>query len=402
MMNVPAQEVVIATDDRDSILADIAALLAAGQLSARENVERFEADFARYVGVRHAIAVSSGTMALELALQALGVRGRTVIVPANTNFATFVAAWRAGARVVLADIDAETLAPRQSDLAAVATPDTAAVMLVHMGGMITHEIPDIVEWCLRNDIALIEDAAHAHGSRVDDRHAGTFGTAGAFSFFATKVMTTGEGGMVVTDDSDLAAEIRLYRNLGKAEAWVSHHSRMGTNGRMTELAAVVGMHQLARLDEYVMARRRIADAYAHALADVPGITLLRPWHPYSGYKVICELAPDIDRDALKTRLAATGVQLAGEVYAEPLHHQPVLSEQYGQLRFPGAEMACSRQVCLPVYPTLGADRLEFVANALTRCLRDGYRAHDLACGLGSGRDRKDATESRASGGGATA
>jgi dTDP-4-amino-4,6-dideoxygalactose transaminase len=297
-----------------------------------------------------------------------------VIVPANTNFATFVAAWRAGARVALADVDPGTLAPRRSDLAAVATPDTAAVLLVHMGGMITHEIADIVQWCLRNNIALVEDAAHAHGSRLGGQHAGTFGKAGAFSFFATKVMTTGEGGMVVTDDSDLAAEIRLYRNLGKAEAWVSRHSRMGTNGRMSELAAVVGRHQLARLDEHVLARRRVADAYADALADVPGVTVLRPWHPYSGYKVVCQLAPDIDRATLKIQLAAAGVQLAGEVYEEPLHHQPVLAEQYGQLHFPGTEIACLRQVCLPVYPTLDADRMHLVANTLTQCLSNDCRA----------------------------
>lgn len=374
MTKVPAQEIVIANEDRDSILADIAALLAAGQLSAGENVERFEDDFARYVGARHAIAVSSGTTALELTLLALGVRGRSVIVPANTNFATFIAAWRAGARVVLADVDADTLAPRRSDLAAVVTSDTVAVLLVHMGGMITHQILDIVQWCLQHDIALVEDAAHAHGSRLSGRHAGTFGMAGAFSFFATKVMTAGEGGMVVTDDSDLASEIRLYRNLGKAEAWVSHHSRMGTNGRMSELAAVVGRHQLARLDEHVLARRSVADAYARALADVPGITLLKPWHPYSGYKVVCQLAADVDRVALKSRLAAAGVQLAGEVYAEPLHVQPVLAEQYGQLRFPGAEMACSRQVCLPVYPTLDPDRLQLASSVLAQCLRDGCRA----------------------------
>jgi dTDP-4-amino-4,6-dideoxygalactose transaminase len=371
MFKVPAQEIVIANEDRDSILADIAALLAAGQLSAGENVERFEADFARYVGARHAVAVASGTTALELTLLALGVRGRSVIVPANTNFATFVAAWRAGARVILADVDEDTLAPRRSDLAAVAKPDTAAVLLVHMGGLITHEAPEIARWCLRNDIALVEDAAHAHGSRLGGQHAGTFGTAGAFSFFATKVMTTGEGGMVVTNDSDLAKEIRLYRNLGKAEAWVSRHSRMGTNGRMTELAAVVGRHQLARLDEHVLARRSIMDAYARALAGVREVTVLKPWHPYSGYKVVCQLASDIDRDALKVRLAAAGVQLAGEVYAEPLHHQPVLVEEYGHLHFPGAEAACSRQVCLPVYPTLDANRLQLVANALNHCLRDG-------------------------------
>jgi perosamine synthetase len=372
MVTVPAQEIVIDKEDRDSILAEIEALLATGQLSAGYNVERFEEEFARHVGARHAVAASSGTIALELILLALGVRGRTVIVPANTNFATFIAAWRSGARVVLADVDPDTLAPSRSDLSTAAEPDTAAVLLVHMGGMITHDVPDIVEWCLHNNIALVEDAAHAHGSYRGGRHAGTFGVAGAFSFFATKVMTTGEGGMVVTDDPDLAAEVRLYRNLGKADAWVSHHMRMGTNGRMSELTAVLGRNQLARLDEYVQARRGVAEAYAQALADVPGLNLLQPGHPYSGYKVVCRLGPGIDRLTLKNQLAAAGVQLAGEVYAEPLHHQPVLAEQYGRLSLPGAEVACSRQVCLPVYPTLDSARLQLVTSTLSRYLHDGF------------------------------
>jgi dTDP-4-amino-4,6-dideoxygalactose transaminase len=373
MMTVPAQEIVIAEEDRKSILADIGALLAAGQLSAGDNVERFEEEFARYVGARHAIAVSSGTMALELTLLALDVRGRSVIVPANTNFATFVAAWRAGAKVLLADVDTRTLAPSRSDLSAVAESDTIAVLMVHMGGIITPEISEIAQWCLDNNIVLVEDAAHAHGSHRGGRHAGTFGTAGAFSFFATKVMTAGEGGMVITDDPALDAEVRLYRNLGKADAWVSRHIRMGTNGRMSELTAILGRHQLARLDEHVHARRSVASAYAHALADVPGLTLLQPGHPYSGYKVVCQLAHDIDRPALKKRLAAAGVQLAGEVYAEPLHHQPVLAEQYGQLRLPGAELACLRQVCLPVYPTLDSHQLQLVTQALSQYLRNAIR-----------------------------
>lgn len=366
LVAVPAQEVQIAQADQDAILAEIGRLLAAGHLYAGRNVECFEQEFARYVGARHAVAVSSGTMALELIMLALGVRGRTVIVPANTNFATFAAAWRAGARVALADVDPRTLAPRQSDLAAAATPGTVAVVLVHMGGIVSDETPRIAQWCRDNKITLVEDAAHAHGSYLNGRHAATFGKAGAFSFFATKVLTTGEGGMVVTDDADLATEIRLYRNLGKAEAWVSHHVRMGTNGRMTELAAILGRNQLSRLAEHVQARRRVADTYARELAGLPGLSVLQPGHPYSGYKVVAQLGLGIDRADLKATLAADGVQLAGEVYAEPLHHQPALSAEYGGLRFPGAEQACARQICLPVYPTLDAGRLELVVSALWR------------------------------------
>ncbi len=363
-MIVPAQEIVFDVEDRNLILAEIGRLLDEGRLSAGRNVDRFEQAFAQYVGVQHAVAVSSGTMALELIMLAMGVRGRTVIVPANTNFATFVAASRAGARVVLCDVDEVTLSPRVSDLTAVVTPETAVVIVVHMGGFISGEMPAIIDWCRERGIALIEDAAHAHGSVRGDRHAGTFGLAGAFSFFATKVLATGEGGMVVTNDASLAAEVRLYRNLGKASAWVSNHTRMGTNGRMSELAAVVGWQQLARLDEKVAARRQIADLYSEALVGVPGLLMLRPGHPYSGYKVVGQLAPDVDRSAFKASVADAGVQLAGEVYSEPLHHQPVLGEAYGHLTFPGAEASCARQICLPIYPTLDRERLDLVVRSV--------------------------------------
>jgi dTDP-4-amino-4,6-dideoxygalactose transaminase len=298
-----------------------------------------------------------------LALLAIGVRGRTVIVPANANFATFVAAWRCGAQVLLADVDPVTLAPRVSDVAAVATTDTAAVLVVHMGGIVAASTGQLAVWCADHDIVLIEDAAHAHGSFRDGKHAGTFGAVGAFSFFATKVMSTGEGGMVITDDSTLAEEIRLYRNLGKAEAWISHHTRMGTNGRLTELGAVVGRRQLARLDQFVLARRRVADHYIQLLNDVPGVTLIRPGHDYSGYKVIVMLENSIDREELKRRMVTSDVQLAGEIYAAPLHHQPALGD-YRWQRFPGAEFSCARQICLPVYPTLDDERVLRVANTL--------------------------------------
>lgn len=370
MVTVPAQEISVDPADQQSVLAEIGRLLAEGRFSAGSNVERFEREFAAFAGARHAVAVASGTVALELIMLALNVRNRTVIVPANTNFATFAAAWRAGAHVVLADVDPLTLSPRLSDLASVVTGDTAAVVLVHMGGIITPQAGEIADWCAARGVALVEDAAHAHASRFGGRHAGTFGLAGAFSFFATKVMTTGEGGMVVTGDDDLAAEVRLYRNLGKAEQWVSHHTRMGTNGRMHELAAVLGTHQLARLEANVTARREVADRYASALAGHPDLTLLRPGHPYSGYKVVGLLSPAVDRDQLKERIGKTEIRLAGEVYAEPLHHQPVLAEMYGGLSFPGAERACASQICLPIYPALDADRVDLVVSVLSEVLAD--------------------------------
>jgi len=364
MIEVPAQEFAVSDEDQASILAEMGRLLAAGRFSGGENVRRLEEEFAAYVGAAHAVAVSSGTTGLEVSFQALGVKGREVIVPANTNFATFVAAARAGADVVLADVDQTTLAPSVADLEKVSTRRTAAVALVHMGGLITPAVHEITSWAAQQGIALVEDTAHAHGSWRDGRHAGTFGVAGVFSFFATKVMTTGEGGMVVTDDAELAQETRVLRNLGKTEAWVSRHIRASGNGRMTEFSAVVGRHQLRHLDDWVAARRRIAARYHSLLPGPSGVSVLLPDHPYSGYKVIAWLPPGVAREHLKRDLAAAGIHLPGEVYAEPLHHQPVLAKEYGHLSLPGAERACAQQICLPVYPTLDSGRVEVVADAV--------------------------------------
>lgn len=363
-MLVPAQEIVFDGADRESVLGEFDRLLTAGRLSSGVNVERLEEEFAAYTGSRHGVAVSSGTTALELIFLALPVAGRSVLMPANTNFATFLAARRSGAEVILVDVDPDTLAPRLTDLIGAARDDTAAVVAVHLGGIISPELSAVADWCARSGIALVEDAAHAHGSRRDGRHAGTYGTAGAFSFFATKVMAGGEGGLVVTDDDRLAAEIRLLRNLGKADPWVSRHTRIGTNGRMTEFAAVVVRQQLRRLDENVAARRRIAERYRERLAGTVGLPLLDPGHPYSGYKVLGYLPAGTDRAALKKAVAADGVQLAGEVYEIPLHQQPVLHDEYGRLRLPGAEFSCARQLCLPVYPTLDDARLDRVVDVL--------------------------------------
>lgn len=296
-----------------------------------------------------------------------------MLVPANTNFATFVAAARAGATVRLVDVDPFTLSPTLAHIQDAVTDRTSAVTLVHMGGIIGPETETIAGWCAERGIALVEDCAHAHGSRRDDRHAGAFGVAGAFSFFATKVMTSGEGGMVVFRNEGLAEEVRLLRNLGKPQAWTSRHVRPGVNGRMHEWAAVIGRRQLASLSDTVRERRRVADAYRRRLAEVSDVTPILPEHPYSGYKVPVMLPVGVDRADVKEALSARGVQAAGEVYELPLHRQPVLADEYGGLEMAGADQACSRQLCLPIYPTLDARRIDHVVSALADALAEGGR-----------------------------
>ncbi len=370
---VPAVEIDVSDADREAIVAEVDRLLAGGRFSQGDNVRGFEEEFAAYVGARHAVAVASGTTALELTFLALGVQEGEVLVPANTNFATFIAAARAGAAVRLIDVDPRTLAPTLEQVRSASNGRTKAVVLVHMGGIIGPDTDAIVEWCTTKGIAVVEDCAHAHGSTRGGLHAGRFGVAGAFSFFATKVMTSGEGGMVVLEDADLAEEIRLFRNLGKPEAWTSRHVRPGTNGRMHEWAAVIGRRQLTTLDAMVKARQRVAAEYWERLPAVPGITPLVPDHPYSGYKIPVLLPPGADRTEVKRALATRGVQAAGEVYELPLHRQPVLLDQYGGSAFPGSDEACSRQLCLPVYPTLDSRRIAHVVDSLADVLGEVER-----------------------------
>ncbi|MEV5887124.1 DegT/DnrJ/EryC1/StrS family aminotransferase [Streptomyces sp. NPDC052020] len=370
MLSVPAVEIEVDDTERREVLAGIDRLLRAGRFSQGENVECFEAEFAAFTRARHAVAVSSGTAALELVFQALDVRGREVVVPANTNFATYVAAERAGATVRLADVDPRTMSPTLDQLRAACTPRTAAVTLVHMGGLIGPETERVAAWCRSSGIALVEDCAHAHGSEREGRHAGTFGTAAAFSFFATKVMTSGEGGMVVTDDHGVAEEVRLLRNLGKPEPWVSRHTRLGWNARLPEIAAVLGRAQLARLPAAVAARRQVAAGYAEALKEAAAGEFLLPDHPYSGYKAVVLLPPGTDRGLLKGALRERGVQPQGEVYEIPLHHQPVLRDRYAGAEFPGAERSCATQLCLPIYPSLDDKRLAYAAQVLAEALTE--------------------------------
>src|SRR5581483_8533205 len=205
-----------------------------------------EEAFAARHGANHAVAVASGTAALEIMLRAVGVEGREVIVPANTFFASAAAVLHAGGTVRLADVDPDTLALSAATVEAALTPATAGVLHVHIGGAITPEMPAIARLCEDRGLFLLEDAAHAHGSDRDGAPAGRWGRAAAFSFYPTKVITSGEGGIVVTDDQAIVDEARIYRDQGKAGFLGGEHVRLGYAWRMSELHAAVGVVQLRR------------------------------------------------------------------------------------------------------------------------------------------------------------
>jgi perosamine synthetase len=383
-VSVQAARVVFRESDRAEIATAITEILASGVLTLGPYTRAFERAFATAQHAEHAVATASGTSALEILLRSLDVTGRDVIVPANTFYATAAAVISAGGRPVFADIDAATFALSPRTVSAALTPATAAVVLVHVGGLITPEVDELAELCRSARVALVEDAAHAHGATFDGRFAGSFGIGAAFSFYPTKVVTSGEGGMIVTSLAELADEARIYRDQGKGSFGANHHVRHGYAWRMSEQNAATGLIHLRAMAASIDRRREVAARYSAGLAGLAGpiggqaalVPLGEPTGCVSNiYKYIAILDPAIDRSWYRDRLSTRhDVRLAGEVYDLPLHLQPIFKEYALGTSLPVAEDLCTRHICLPVHSDMRDDEVEQVLAGVSEI------AGERACG----------------------
>jgi perosamine synthetase len=367
---IPAARIQFLPEDRAWIAERIQEVLANGQLTLGRYGAEFEKRFAAFCGVSHAVAVNSGTSALEIILRYLGISGKDVLVPTNTFFATAAAVVHAGGNPVLVDMDPESFAMRPEDIKEKLTPMTAGIIMVHVGGLVSGRMPEIVDLAARAGIWLVEDAAHAHGSSLGGTAAGAFGFSGSYSFYPTKVMTCAEGGMIVTHDGRLAEEARIYRDQGKASFTQNAHVRLGYNWRMSEPHAIIGVKHLERLPEMMADRQKIAGIYDQALSGFHNLSALRV--PAGGtcnyYKYIAVLREQRDRAALKAQLRERyGVSLAGEVYESPLHQQPIF-ERYAGGPLPVAEDLCARHICLPVFSGMAPEDAHRVTQALAETI----------------------------------
>jgi perosamine synthetase len=367
---VPAARIQFLPEDRAWIAARIEEVLASGQLTLGKYGAEFETRFAALCGTQHGIAVNSGTSSLEIILRALDVTGRDVLVPTNTFFATAAAVVHAGGRPVLVDMDPETFAVRPEDIERAITPQTAGFVVVHIGGIVSARMAELQALATRHGIWMVEDAAHAHASAYQGTKAGAFGIAASFSFYPTKVMTSGEGGMIVTSDNRINDEARIYRDQGKASFTQNAHTRMGYNWRMSEPHAIIGLRHLERLPAMVADRQKIAKIYDAGLS---GWSKLKPLVVPKGgvsnyYKYIAVLSETRDRAALKKELKQIwGVSLAGEVYEAPLHQQPIF-KPYCSSALPVAEDLCARHICLPVFSGMEERDADHVLHALRAVL----------------------------------
>jgi len=331
-MKIPILRLKFTKKDIDQIKNGIIRILKSNYLTMGENVKNFERLFNKFIGTKYAIATHSGTSALEIILRAIGCEGKSVIVPSITFMATATTVVHAGGKVIFVDVDREDLSINPEDLKKKIRKDTKAVILVHIGGIISKNFYEIKKICQKNKIILIEDAAHALGSSINGKMAGTLGKAAAFSFYPTKILTTAEGGMITTNSREIYQKAKILRDHGKKDEKYNIHTEFGYNWRFSELHAVVGLEQMKK-----------------------------------------GISPDrVKREMFKKYK----IMLPGEVYTDPLYSQPVF-KKYPRFKlnkktdiFPGAKYVSSRQICLPLYPSLKRKELKYIVKSFKKVIEN--------------------------------
>ena len=330
-------------------------------------LDRFEKGFAAYCGCKHGIAVTSGTTALHLAVDAAGIgAGDEVLVSASTNIATALGVYHNGALPVPVDSEDVTWNLNLELVESLITPRTKGIIPVHLFGHPV-EMNQLMEIARRHNIVVIEDCAESHGATVKGRMTGSFGDMSCYSFYANKIITTGEGGMVTTNDDRLAERLRLLRNLGFTKPRFRHEVA-GYNFRMTSYQAAMGLAQLEKIDTVIAEKRRLAARYNALLADLPGLGLPVElnWakHVYWMYAITVEPEFGLTRDELAGKLAQAGVET--RTFFCPMNRQPVLKELPGFRadNCPVADRLWEAGLYLPSAPTLSDEKLEFVRDAI--------------------------------------
>lgn len=348
-------------------------VLAHGEFILGRELVQFEAEWAKFCGARHAVGVGSGTEALHLILRALGIgAGDEVITVANTFIATAEAISSAGATPVLVDCELGNYLIDVTAVAAAVTPRTRAIIPVHLYGQPAN-MDGLTALARRHGLALIEDAAQAHGATLaDGRTCGALGAGAAFSFYPGKNLGAfGDGGAVTTGDDAVAARLRQLRNLGATVKY--HHDIKGYNSRLDTLQAAILSVKLRHLAAWNDARRTAAGWYRDALGDCPGVELpaLAAWTGRHAYHLFVIRLKDHGRDAVVSQLAARGVQ-SGVHYPVPIH----LQKAYAELglsagAFPAAEEAARTVLSLPMFPEITRDQVSRVAGILRTVLAGG-------------------------------
>lgn len=345
-------------------------------------VREFEENFSGYIGVQHGIAVCNGTAALEAALYGIGIKtGDEVIMPSFTIISCAIAALRLGATPVLVDIDPETWNMDTSQIESKITSKTKAIMPVHIYGHPVDMDP-VFEIAKKHDLKIVEDAAEVHGAEYFSRvrgnkwlKCGSMGDVAAFSFYANKIVTTGEGGMVVTDDPQIAERAASYRNLCFKPEKRFYHTELGYNFRMTNLQAAIGVAQIERVEEFISIKRSLGDYYRKRLSTIPGVRFQveKPYAKsvYWMYSIELDESSGIDAEAMMAGLRERGIST--RPFFMGMHAQPVLNEMglfIGE-KYPNTERAYRQGLYLPSGLTLTRTQIDLVCDAIEEIMKKG-------------------------------
>ena len=349
-----------------------------GLLTKGPIVENFEKCFAEYVGTKYAVAVNSGTSALDVVLKSIGIgEGDEVIIPVQTFIATGSCVNINGGTPVFCGINENYLLDYE-DLKEKITYKTKAVIIVHFGGLINSQIFEIRDYLKQKNIYLIEDAAHAHGARIDEAYAGALGDFGCFSFYSTKIMTTaGEGGMITTNNKDHFDLCRSFSNRGMdPHAGYEIFSNVGNNYKMTEIQAIVGQYQLRRLNDFVEHRNKIAEIYKAELKDFEMKGLIRfqqapkkVRNAYWRFVIVLDGAR-CEREEIKVEMGKAGINIDWP-YQPLIHLQPVYKKLYGiedgYLRW--SEEYAKHHFCLPIHLGINENDAIYIAGKLKEVIK---------------------------------
>jgi perosamine synthetase len=366
-----SREIALSSQDITQAEIDaVTAVLQSSRLSLGPKVTEFEGMFTQFLGCKHAIACNSGTSGLHLLWLALGLRpGDEVITTPFSFIASSNSVMFTGARPVFVDIDPLTWQIDTSRIEAAVTPRTKALLPVDIFG----NIPDmdaVTALARRHGLRVIEDCCEALGSTWRGRRAGRLGEAGVFGFYPNKQITTGEGGMIVTDDDELAGLCRSLRNQGRdPEAGWLAHARLGYNFRLPDINCAIGVEQMRRLDEILSKRSRVAGWYLERLADEPRVSTMRvpPEVGLSWFVMVVRLSDDYSqarRDEILKQLSVAGI--GNNNYFTPIHLQPFYREQWGHQPgdFPRTEALAARTIALPFHNHLSESDVDYVVRTL--------------------------------------